>query len=214
MAEKKTHKQQTAARKKIIVCASKLFEERGIKDVKMDDIAAKLSMSKRTLYEMFEDKEDLLVECVKMRQEHHKNNIDTILEHSSNVLEVILGVYENSLKELHKTSLNFFQDVNQYPKAIKLLEERKNKDWKESVSFFQKGVDQGLFRPDINFDIFAMILHNQISSLLDMTDWRKFSFFDVYEFIMFTFMRGISTPKGIKFIDNFVVEYRKKEHSM
>ena len=53
----------------IVETAHELFIEHGIKDVKMDDIAAKLSISKRTIYELFNDKEELLREVLKLQNE-------------------------------------------------------------------------------------------------------------------------------------------------
>ena len=53
----------------IIEVAHQLFIEHGIKDVKMDDIATKLSISKRTIYELFNDKEQLLREVLKFQNE-------------------------------------------------------------------------------------------------------------------------------------------------
>ena len=50
----------------IIDAAIKSFAEKGIRSVKMDDVAAELSISKRTLYEIFDRKEDLLFEGVKL----------------------------------------------------------------------------------------------------------------------------------------------------
>ena len=49
---------------KILDTANSLFNERGVKAVKMDDISNSLSISKRTLYEIYDNKEDLLFECV------------------------------------------------------------------------------------------------------------------------------------------------------
>ena len=53
----------------IISTALSLFIEHGIKEVKMDDIATRLSISKRTIYEIFKDKEQLLFEALKLQQE-------------------------------------------------------------------------------------------------------------------------------------------------
>ena len=56
-------------RLRVIAMASKMFFEQGIRKVRMDDVAAALTMIKRTLYEMFSDKEELLLECMKVNQE-------------------------------------------------------------------------------------------------------------------------------------------------
>ena len=56
-------------KQKILSIAIELFNERGVRAVKMDDISSELSISKRTLYEIYENKEELLYECVKNKYE-------------------------------------------------------------------------------------------------------------------------------------------------
>ena len=77
----------------IVEAAHELFIERGIKDVKMDDIAAKLSISKRTIYELFNDKEQLLHEVLKFQNEKMYEKGKEIIRNSSHILEIILKLY-------------------------------------------------------------------------------------------------------------------------
>ena len=56
-------------REKIIIAAGELFAKDGIRSVTMDDIAASFGISKRTLYELFSDKEALLIDCIRMEME-------------------------------------------------------------------------------------------------------------------------------------------------
>ena len=62
-------------KQKILATAMMLFSERGIKAVKMDDISNHLSISKRTLYEIYDNKEDLLFECLKNRFEESEKQL-------------------------------------------------------------------------------------------------------------------------------------------
>ena len=59
-------------RMQVIKAAAEAFSQKGIKNVRMDDIASSLSISKRTLYELFADKEELLVEVVRIHREEVK----------------------------------------------------------------------------------------------------------------------------------------------
>ena len=61
-------------REQIVETAQQLFIEHGIKDVKMDDIAAQLSISKRTIYELFNDKEQLLREVLELQNDKMREN--------------------------------------------------------------------------------------------------------------------------------------------
>ena len=210
---KDTNEHTDAIKLKVVKLASKMFRSRGVKDVKMDEIASALSMSKRTIYELFNDKESLLIDC--MQYSHEKKSKETceIVKSASNVLEVILLVYAHSLQELHETNLRFFQDVRLYPRAYALIGKRNKQDFEDAVNFFKQGVDQGIFRSDINFEIFIVILHKQIDTLLNEGVSKNFSFFDVYEFIMFTFLRGVSTRKGQDIIEDFIENFKKNINS-
>lgn len=71
------------------------------------------------------------------------------------------------------------------------------------------GVDQGIFRSDINFAIVNLLVREQFDVLLNTDICSEYPFVEVYESIMFTYLRGISTEKGAKVLDDFISEYRK-----
>lgn len=198
-------------RKKIVTCALQMFFKRGIKDVTMDEISAKLSISKRTLYEIFQDKENLLIAC--MQQNHLKMDkmFVQVIKNSSNVLEIILRAYSVRYKALHNVNPKFYQEIIFYPKVRAMIEKKKVRDYNNSITFFQRGVQEGIFREDINFELFAFILREQMQELAKNEKWRKFSFFDVLDFIIFTLFRGISTSRGVDIIDDFVNNTHKSE---
>lgn len=80
-------------RERIILAAVELFTTNGIKSITMDEIAASLGISKRTLYEVFPDKETLLEECILKSQKDGDIFVKGVIETSSNVLEVLLRCY-------------------------------------------------------------------------------------------------------------------------
>lgn len=198
-------------RERIIVTAMDAFTKNGIKGITMDDIANSLSISKRTLYETFEDKEELLAECVKFRQYEMKRYGEELLEKADNVLEVILKFYQLSIEYYHKTNKRFFDEVNKYPRVCALMRENRDENSENTIEFFKKGVDQGIFRKDVNFEIIYMLVREQVDLLLQTNLCNKYSFVEVYESIMFTFMRGISTLKGQQILEDFIQEYRQQK---
>lgn len=187
------------------------FKTHGIKCITMDDIAASLGISKRTLYEVFANKEMLLEECILKEREETNQYIRTILGTSAHVLEVVLKLYLRSIEKFHATHKSFFEDIKKYPKAYELLKNDKNHDSDEVLSFFREGVKQGIFRDDINFAIVNLLVHEQIDLLINSNICEKYSFLEVYESIMFTYLRGISTEKGARELENFIREYRSSE---
>lgn len=214
MEEEKGTNEKREVRKRIILKSLQLFTTHGIKSIRMDDIANELRMSKRTLYEIFVDKETLLFECLL----YHKNVMDIeakeLVEKSKNVLEVILKCYQRSVEAYHKVNKSFFEDIKKYPKAYEEFRHGRERDNRETVKFFKQGVDQGLFRDDINFAILQALVREQMNLLVNTDVFsQEYDFLEVYESIMFVYLRGISTPKGAMELDAFIKEFREKKMS-
>lgn len=195
-------------RERIIDTAIDAFTKYGIKPITMDDIANTLSISKRTLYEIFQDKETLLMECILRRQEEFQEYMEKVADESENVLEVILKFYKMSLEVYHSTNKRFFEDMNKYPKVKEVSRHTREENSEKGIAFFQKGVEQGLFRSDINFQIIHILVREQVDMLMNTDICKDYSFIEVYESIMFTYVRGICTEEGQRILEDFIKGYR------
>ena len=198
-------------RERIIETAVEAFTIHGIKSITMDDIANSLGISKRTLYEVFSDKETLLEECILRGQKEADEFVKEVLATAENVLEVLLKCYLRSIEKFHATNKKFFEDIKKYPKAYELLRSRSDQDSEETIQFFKDSVKQGIFRADVNFAIVNLLVREQIDLLMNTDICKRYSFLEVYESIMFTYLRGISTEKGAQELEAFIQEYRKKQ---
>ena len=198
-------------RERIILAAVELFTTNGIKSITMDEIAASLGISKRTLYEVFPDKETLLEECILKSQKDGDIFVKGVIETSSNVLEVLLRCYQWSIERFHATNKKFFEDIKKYPKAYQLMKNNRKRSSEDTVNFFKEGVKQGIFRDDVNFAIINLLVRDQLDLLMNSDICNEYSFLEVYESIMFTFLRGISTEKGARVLEDFICEYRKNQ---
>ncbi|WP_368137116.1 TetR/AcrR family transcriptional regulator [Bacteroides caccae] len=201
--------QRAELKERIIATATEAFTTKGIKSITMDDIAAALGISKRTLYEVFVDKESLLKDCILTVQAERDRYLQEVYEQSHNVLEVILTVFQKSIEMFHKTNKRFFEDIKKYPKVYNMMKERSESDSEKTMSFFMLGVEQGIFRSDVNFAIVNLLVREQFDVLLNTDVCNEYSFIEVYESIMFTYIRGISTEKGAKVLEDFISEYRR-----
>ena len=201
--------QRAELKERIIATATEAFTTKGIKSITMDDIAAALGISKRTLYEVFVDKESLLKDCILTVQAERDRYLQEVYEQSHNVLEVILAVFQKSIEMFHKMNKRFFEDIKKYPKVYNMMKERSESDSEKTMSFFMLGVEQGIFRSDVNFAIVNLLVREQFDVLLNTDVCNEYSFIEVYESIMFTYIRGISTEKGAKVLEDFISEYRR-----
>ena len=199
---------RTELKQRVIQVALNEFRVQGVKAVRMDDLASQIGISKRTLYEMFKDKEELLIDCLLYSNQREKERVNAIRANSKNVLEVILGVFLYSIEMLHDTNKLFFDDIKKYPAAYKLVQEVRNSDSEEKMTFFRQGVEQGIFRSDINFPIVDELVKQQFNLLVNTDFFSHHPFLDVYESIMFTYLRGISTVEGASMLEMFIKEYR------
>lgn len=195
-------------RERILIIARNSFMEKGIKSVTMDEIANSLSISKRTLYEIFRDKETLLIECIRRKQEEFRNFLSEVDGESDNVLDVMLMFYKRTLEMYHSTDKRYFEDVVRYPKVRELMRDTQARESENRIRFFEKGRVQGIFRNDVNFEIVNELVWAQIDLLINTNICDRFSFDDVYESIVFTYIRGICTDRGQQILENLVREHK------
>lgn len=98
------------------------------------------------------------------------------------------------------------------------MRDRQDSDSEKTMSFFKAGVEQGIFRSDVNFGIVNMLVKEQFDVLLNTDICNEYPFIEVYESIMFTYIRGISTEKERRFwkilyknIVKIVLEHRESK---
>ena len=190
-------------RKQIISVAAEMFHQQGIRSVTMDDIAHRLCMSKRTLYQIFADKESLLLACVIQHEEEVIKQLEEVYNNTQNVLEFLLLVFSLKLKELNEIDPLFFEDMQKYPKVIEHIRQHKNENEQKSASFLQKGVEQGVFRREINFQIVARQLSSCFDDVVENGLIDEYPTSEVFRNRIIPYIRGCATQVGIAMIDNY-----------
>lgn len=192
----------------VVVAAAKAFAEKGVRTVTMDDIAASLSISKRTLYELVHDKEDLLLDVMKFHRGEMREFMTEVASKADNVLEVLLEFYQRSAQEFQNTNRKFFEDIEKYPKVRKYIEESRKENLDAAMEFYRKGMEQGIFRKDVNYDIVRAMVCGQMDILIHSDLCKSYSLAEIYETVVIMHMRGISTEKGLKIVDDFLLHLK------
>ena len=196
----------------IVEAAHELFIERGIKDVKMDDIAAELSISKRTIYELFNDKEQLLHEVLKFQHEQMRERGKEIIRSSSHVLEIILKLFNLHFELFKKVNNKFFSELGKYPEICKEKQNKEKQNAKKFTAWMEMGRQQGLFREDADFEILTFILKRDLTTILEVklqkghTELSKYTLDELGRKLFLFYLRGISTPKGQQIIEDYLKE--------
>ncbi len=200
---------RTELYERIVSAASEAFAKEGIKAVKMDDIASRLSISKRTLYETFADKESLLFECVRRHLQETQLFMSQVIQRTDNVLEVILEFYLRHLVDLRQINYAFVEDLKKYPRVMEYLRQTRLDNQKESVFFFEKGVEQGLFKPEVNMALVIELVRILNEEILRNDLWRVYPMEQLFKSVVLIFIRGISTDKGLRLLDALMENHDK-----
>ena len=190
---------------RIIDKATEMFLTKGIKAVKMDDVANDLSISKRTLYEIFCNKEMLLLHCVRrLREERddHFKNFNKSNHHSE--IEMILEYYRYQLRRSSNVSIKFVKELQKYPVVVKWLDESKRKEKAVAKSFFEQGVRNGYFREDVNFKLVGDYAEIAITNSMENGLMDKYGIQEVFRNITMLYVRGFCTLKGIEELEKML----------
>lgn len=211
--EKRHRTDRAEVRERILKAASEAFKQDGIINVHMDDLAVSLGISKRTIYELFHDKEALLLDAVMRHREETRIYTDEVTSRGANVLEVIMALYRRDVEDFKTINPLFFKDMKRYPKVMEKLRESRKEVERESLLYFQKGVDQGIFRSDINYHIMYRVMSTQMDLVMNSELTDEFPMIDIYNAVLFLHLRGITTEKGQQIVDKFLEEVKEK-HSL
>lgn len=197
-------------KEQIITIALDLFSQYGIKSVSMDDIARNMSISKRTLYSFFEDKEMLLVEGLTYSNNRLSSFLELLEKEEYSALDIILLFYEELMKRPRWYSQKFYEDIKRYPKAMQKKESEKEHFTNSCTRLFDRGVKEGVFQQEVNFEIVGLLAKEQLKMLHPSKTFSKHSNTEVYNTMLLTFLRGICTEKGREILDRWVITKKIK----
>ena len=142
----------------ILVGTMEVFNKKGIKFT-MDDIAKSLTISKKTIYTVFTDKESLFLSMVDYLFDGIKKSEEEVLmDHNLNTLEKIkriLGVMPEGYKNIDFRQLYMLKD--KYPNIYKRVEERLESGWENTIQLLEQGMQEGIIRR-IHIPIVKMML--------------------------------------------------------
>jgi len=192
---------------RIIQGGEELFLQAGIRSVTMDDIARNLGMSKKTIYQFFKDKNELVMALTKKKLQEDEERMSEIISKSGNVIEEMINMM--------KCSEDIFSRIN--PIVIHDLQKYHHEAWRLFQSFkaevlvntleelLAKGIKQGFLRPDIDVKIIARMRVNQVQLGFNTTVFpiAEFNPWNVQQQFHEHFNYGICTLKGYKLLNQY-----------
>lgn len=189
-------------KEKIRCTALRMFHERGIRLVKMDDIAAALSMSKRTLYELYANKMELLEDVLELQFNMSRERMRRELKPNASTMDILILALKISIEEMRQTSAAFLDDLHRYPEAHRMLDVLEKRRDKETNKFFWQGVREGYFLPDVNYRLVYDIVRTFREQAMF---YRKdYDAREVWITLVRMLLRSVCTLKGIRELDEFL----------
>ena len=198
------YRQQLKGR--ILQIATVLFHQHGIKQVKMDDIANDLRISKRTLYEVYENKEDLLFEVLQQHDNVERQQLLEFDKPGTNVINIILEIYRVRTAEFITVNPLFFEDLQKYPNLLTYVRKLHNDKEAEIVAFIERGKNEGLFLENVNYGIVRELTFASEQFVMNNFLFKRYDITELSRIMIMLFVRGICTEKGIKLLDQYFAE--------
>jgi AcrR family transcriptional regulator len=194
---------------RIIAKAHELFMRYGVRSISMDEIASQLGMSKKTSYQYFTDKDNLVEQVIADEIERNAERSTIQCQQSENAIhEVFLAIemVEDMLKNMNPLLLCELEKY--HPKAFRQFYEHKNKFlYQEIIRNLKRGIEEELYRSDIKIDILAAYRIESIFLIFNPAfnqSIGKYSLAELAEAITQHFLYGIATAKGQKLIEKYL----------
>jgi len=186
---------------KILAKSEELFLKYGLKSVTMDDLAKQLGVSKKTLYQFVDNKADLIQQIILGHIESEKALMVRLKLESADAIEEMIGVARHAIKEVKKLTPTLVYDLQKYYQDTWQLIQDLHSVHTYSIikDNIERGIQQGVYRSDINPDIIAKIYVLSTIAVIDenafpLKAYNKEQLF--IEFIKYH-LQGIISERGL-----------------
>jgi AcrR family transcriptional regulator len=199
---------------RIVSKAHELFMRYGIRSVSMDEIASNLGISKKTIYQFFTDKDALVEAVVTMELSGSEDDCLKYIENSENPVHEFVMALDMIRDMLRLMNPMLIYDMQKYhPSAFQKLNCYQNEFvYNQIESNLNRGVEEELYRPDINVPILARFRLVSVFALFnpDMFPAGKHTLDEIIREITMNFLYGIVTPKGLKLLNKYNQQREKQ----
>ncbi len=207
--------EETDIKDRILRGAEELFMKYGVRSVSMDDIARHLSVSKKTLYHYFADKDEIVTMVLVFHMERDVKQYEGFHQTSTNAIDELVNVSACMKRDFQKINPSLLFDLQKYhARAWSVWMSHKEKYIKDSiVRNLKQGIEEGYFRKDISVEVLAIARLETIQLTFDERIFpaEKFNLSDVNVQIFEHFVYGILTDKGRKVYEKYKQEPQHTE---
>lgn len=197
--------------------ARELFMRYGFRSVTMDEIAGQTGISKKTLYQFFEDKDALVEAVMRSELDYMQTQCTKQMKEAENAIEEIF--LDMDAMEVVMDAMNpqiVFDLEKFYPKTFEKFKKHKNNFLLDAIKKnLERGIEEEVYRNDFDVDIIARFRLESAFLIFnpELFPHIKYSLNKVSTEIYYHYLHGIATPKGKKLIDKYILQ-RKKSKSV
>lgn len=197
----------------IVQTATKLFEQFGIRSVSIDNVCSELHISKKTFYNYFAQKEDLVDAVLIYQKEQNHEKYSKILKHK-NALESLIYIIREVKKAVESESQTMCYDLEKYyPKVFEKHELIKMETIRLGFEHnLQQGIEEGFYRDDLDIELTSLFHSIQIKNTFElmMQSPKKFSKKRLLEFFLDLMIHLIANDKGLKYMEELANKEMEK----
>ncbi len=194
-------------KERILQKAHELFMRYGISSVSMDDIAAQLGMSKKTLYQFYTDKEELVDAVLSALLENNRKQCLADRQKAENAIHEVFQAFDMIQEMFTNMNPSIVFDLEKYhPAVYKKIQHHKQVFLYQVIKQnLERGIKEELYRPEIIVDILTRF---RIESMMlafnsEVFPNNRTHLVSIQEEILEHFLYGLSTIKGQKLIQKY-----------
>lgn len=208
-----TEKENSQAKEEMIESISDLFLKYGLRSTSMEDICTHLKISKKTLYQYFANKDDVVEQVMLHRRNNREvqGHIEKLLQ--QNALEALVLIRDHIISDYSsRLPANMFDIKKYHPEVYeRILQLDIEFSYNTLRKLLNNGIQSGYFRKDLHLDLQIYLFTKQMSFLgePEMISSVLYPMDAIISTIMDNFIRSISTPEGIKELEKRVKNVEK-----
>lgn len=205
------------AKQRIMDGAERLFFQYGVRSVSMDDVARDLAVSKKTLYQYFENKDELVTDVAAQSIQREMQMYVEVPQQASNAIEELYLISKCIRKTVDHMNPSLMYDLQKYHAQAWAHFSRFKQEFIRGMvtENIRRGKAEGYYRPNINEHILSILRVETVQLVFDQRAFpsSEFDFADVQMQLFDHFLHGLVTEKGRELYNHYTLNEAKQSHS-
>ncbi|HLP04253.1 MAG TPA: TetR/AcrR family transcriptional regulator [Paludibacter sp.] len=187
----------------IVMTATRLFEQYGIRSVSIDNVCNEIRISKKTFYTCFPQKEDLVDAVLDYQKKYNYDKFAKLLK-DKNAIESLVLIIKEVKKKIDSESTTMCYDLEKYyPKVYERHEQRKYEEIRIGFEHnLRQGISEGFYRQDLDVEMTSLFHSVQVKSTFALMQQasKKYSKKQLFDFFIDLIIHLIASEKGLEYM--------------